>query len=199
MPLKRFLVVAGLEAGIATALLVMAVSRLANPVPVGNESLIILRLCEGMFVVDVPVNEVDGVPGVTLAGMHVDVLISGKPPHWIRTLGIRTNTLLRNIEVLSAGPEFTEDAIGRLIVEGDLVAVQVVHLKLTPEQAELLRIVSHEASIHLVLHKHNPFDRGVPKTPGFTVPLPGDIPLRPSGTFPPASPEDFTRCGPPPT
>jgi len=97
--MKRFLVLAGFEAGIATALLIMAVSRLANPVPAGDKNVSILRFCEGMRVVDVPVNEVDGVTGLTLAGMHVDVLISGKPPHWIRTLGIRTNTLLRNIEV----------------------------------------------------------------------------------------------------
>jgi len=137
-----------------------------------------------MRVVDVPVNEVDGVTGLTLAGMHVDVLISGKPPHWIRTLGIQTNTLLRNIEVLSAGPDFNEDAV---MVKGEPVAVQVVHLILTPEQAELLLLVSHETSVQLVLHKHNPFDRDVTKTPGFTLP------------FGPASPEDFTRCGAPPT
>ena len=107
--MKRFLVLAGFEAGIATALLIMAVSRLANPVPAGDKNVSILRFCEGMRVVDVPVNEVDGVTGLTLAGMHVDVLISGKPPHWIRTLGIQTNTLLRNIEVLSAGPDFNEE------------------------------------------------------------------------------------------
>jgi len=116
--MKRFLVLAGFEAGIATALLIMAVSRLANPVPAGDKNVSILRFCEGMRVVDVPVNEVDGVTGLTLAGMHVDVLISGKPPHWIRTLGIQTNTLLRNIEVLSAGPDFNEDAV---IVEGEPV------------------------------------------------------------------------------
>ena len=182
--MKRFLVLVGFEAGIATALLVMAVSRLVNPVPAGDKNVSILRFCQGMRVVDVPVNEMDGVPGLTLAGMHVDVLISGKPPHWIRTLGIQTNTLLRNIEVLSAGPDFNEDAV---IVEGEPVAVQVVHLILTPEQAELLLLVSHETSVQLVLHKHNPFDRDVTKTPGFPLP------------FRPASPEDFTRCGAPPT
>jgi len=192
MPLKRFLVLAGFEAGIATALLIMAVSRLANPVPAGDKTLIVLRLCEGMRVVDVPINEVDGVPGLTLAGMHVDVL-SGKPPHWITALGIRTNTLLWNVEVLSVGPDFNENALGRLIVEGEPVSVQVVHLMLTSEQAELLRIVSHETSIHLVPHKHNPLDRDVTQTPGYTVPLRADAPLRPSGTFPQAS----SSCAPP--
>lgn len=112
----------------------------------------------GMRAVAVPVNEVVGVAGFVGPGMHVDVLISGAPPVGGANLGTLTKTLLQNIEVLSAGQDFKKDN------EGKPVAVQVVNLLVTPEQAEQLSLASHQTTIQLVLR--NPLDRDVTQTPG---------------------------------
>jgi pilus assembly protein CpaB len=113
---------------------------------------------QGMRAVAVPVNEVVDVAGFVLPGRHVDVLISGTPPSGTGGLGTLTRTLLQNIEVLSAGQDFKQDAAGKP------VAVQVVNLLVTPEQAEQLSLASHQTTIQLVLR--NPLDRDVTKTPG---------------------------------
>jgi pilus assembly protein CpaB len=115
----------------------------------------------GMRAVAVAVNEVVGVAGFVVAGMHVDVIISGTPPSGTGGLGTQTRTLLQNIEVLSAGQDFKKDA------EGKPVAVQVVNLLVTPEQAEQLSLASHQTTIQLVLR--NPLDREVTKTPGVAL------------------------------
>ena len=64
-----------------------------------------------MWAVAVAVNEV---VGVAVAGMHVDVIISGTPPSGTGVLGTQTRTLLANIEVLAAGQDFKKDAEGKL-------------------------------------------------------------------------------------
>jgi len=117
-----------------------------------------ITIPRGMRAVAVPVNEVVGVAGFVVPGMHVDVLISGTPPSGSGGQGTLTRTLLQNIEVLSAGQDFKKDA------EGKPVAVQVVNLLVTPEQAEQLSLASHQTTIQLVLR--NPLDRDVTKTPG---------------------------------
>jgi len=113
---------------------------------------------KGMRAVAIPVNEVVGVAGFVVPGMHVDVLISGVPPGNNGTLGTLTKTLLQNLEVISAGQDFKKDA------EGKPVAVQVVNLLVTPEQAEQLSLASHQTTIQLVLR--NPLDHDVAPTPG---------------------------------
>jgi pilus assembly protein CpaB len=115
----------------------------------------------GMRAVAIPVNQVVGVAGFAVPGMHVDVLISGTPPGSHAATGTQTRTLLQNIEVLSAGQDFKKDA------EGKPVAVQVVNLLVTPEQAEELSLASHQTAIQLVLR--NPLDRVVTNTPGVAV------------------------------
>jgi pilus assembly protein CpaB len=107
----------------------------------------------GMRAVAVPVNQVVDVAGFAVPGMHVDVLISGSSRSGTGGLGTQTKTLLQNIEVLSAGQDFKKDA------EGKPVAVQVVNLLVTPEQAEQLSLASHHTTIQLVLR--NPLDRDV--------------------------------------
>jgi pilus assembly protein CpaB len=116
---------------------------------------------KGMRAVAVPVNEVVGVAGFVASGTHVDVLISGAPPTGSANLGTLTKTLLQNIEVLSAGQDFKKDP------EGKPVAVQVVNLLVTPEQAEQLSLASHQTTIQLVLR--NPLDHDVTQTPGTAV------------------------------
>src|SRR5262245_52051705 len=61
---------------------------------------------KGMRAVAVRVNEVVGVAGFVVAGMRVDVIISGTTPSGTGSLGTLTRTLLQNVEVLSAGQDF---------------------------------------------------------------------------------------------
>ena len=56
----------------------------------------------GMRAVSVRVNDVAGVAGFVLPGMHVDVLVTGRPPNGD---GDMTTTCLQNILVLSAGTD----------------------------------------------------------------------------------------------
>jgi pilus assembly protein CpaB len=130
-------------------------SRLA---PKGAGGGLAAMIPPGMRAVAVRVNEVVGVAGFVVAGMRVDILISGNTPGNNANVGTLTRTLLQNIEVLSAGQDFKKDA------EGKPVMVQVVNLLVTPEQAEQLSLASQQTSIQLVLR--NPLDREVAKTPG---------------------------------
>ncbi len=113
---------------------------------------------KGMRAFAVHVNDVVGVAGFAVAGMRVDVLVSGSPPGASReTTGAVTRTMLQNIQVLSAGQNYQKDA------EGKPVLVQVVNLLVTPAQAEMLNLAS-EQSIQLVLR--NPSDQEVVATDG---------------------------------
>lgn len=116
---------------------------------------------KGMRAVAVPVNEVVGVAGFVVPGMHVDILISGQPPNGPSALGTLTKTLLQNIEVLSSGQDFKKDP------EGKPISVQVVNLLVTPDQAEQLSLASHQTTIQLVLR--NPLDHDEAKTSGTAV------------------------------
>lgn len=111
----------------------------------------------GMRAVAVRVNEIVGVAGFVVPGMHVDVLVSGNPPGE-SALGGVTKTLLQNIEVLSAGQNFRKDA------EGKPISVQVVNLLVSPEQAEMLSLAGNQTNIQLVLR--NPLDKEIAQTPG---------------------------------
>ncbi len=117
----------------------------------------------GMRAVAVRVNEVAGVAGFAVAGMRVDVLISGSNPSGNGSLGTITKTLLQNLEVLSAAQDFKKDPEGKPIV------TQVVNMLVTPEQAEQLSLASAQTNIQLVLR--NPLDREVSKTSGTAVKL----------------------------
>ena len=112
----------------------------------------------GLRAVPLRVNEVAGVAGFVVPGMHVDVLISGNAPGGNNTMGTVTKTLLQNVEVLSAGQDFKKDP------EGKPVVVQVLTVLATPEQAEMLSLASAQTTIQLSLR--NPLDKAVAKTPG---------------------------------
>src|ERR1700683_2094294 len=64
----------------------------------------------GMRAVSVRVNDVAGVAGFVIPGMHVDVLVTGKPPSGD---GDMTMTCLQNILVLSAGQTIQADGRGQ--------------------------------------------------------------------------------------
>lgn len=110
----------------------------------------------GMRAVSVRVNEVVGVAGFVLPGMHVDVLVTGHPPgsedHSV------TTTALQDITVLSAGQSLQSDP------RGQAINAPVVTLLVTPEQAEVLTLAGNETKIQLVLR--NTSDKTITNTAG---------------------------------
>jgi pilus assembly protein CpaB len=143
----------------------------------------------GMRAVPLRVNEVAGVAGFVVAGMHVDVLISGNVPGSDNRQGTVTKTLMQDVEVLSAGQDFKKDP------EGKPVVVQVITVLATPEQAETLSLASAQTTVQLALR--NPMDKTIAKTTGTSVgrlfngglALPSvaeERPVRPAPPKPPA-------------
>lgn len=115
----------------------------------------------GLRAVPLRVNEVAGVAGFVVPGMHVDVLISGNAPGADSRQGTVTKTLLQNVEVLSAGQDFKKDP------EGKPMVVQVITVLATPAEAEVLSLASAQTTVQLSLR--NPLDKAVAKTPGTAV------------------------------
>jgi len=143
----------------------------------------------GMRAVPLRVNEVAGVAGFVVAGMHVDVLISGNAPGSDNRQGAVSQTLMQDVEVLSAGQDFKKDP------EGKPVVVQVITVLATPEQAETLSLASAQTTVQLALR--NPMDKTIAKTTGTSVgrlfngglALPSvaeERPVRPAPPKPPA-------------
>jgi pilus assembly protein CpaB len=130
-------------------------SRLAG---IGSGGGLAPTIPQGMRACAVRVDEVVGVAGFVIPGSRVDVLVSGNPPGpGGNTEGVQTQTLLQNIQVLSAGTDIAKDA------EGKPQQVQVVNLLVTPEQAETLSLASNSLKIQLVLR--NPLDTQMAKVP----------------------------------
>jgi pilus assembly protein CpaB len=130
-------------------------SRLAG---VGSGGGLAPTIPQGMRACAVRVDEVVGVAGFVIPGSRVDVLVSGNPPGpGGNTQGVQTQTLLQNIQVLSAGTDIQKDA------EGKPQQVQVVNLLVTPAQAETLSLASNSLKIQLVLR--NPLDTQMAKVP----------------------------------
>ncbi len=115
----------------------------------------------GMRAVAIRVNEVVGLAGFVVPGQRVDILVMGTPPGGSAQVGTITKTILQNIEVLSAGQNIQKDA------EGKPVTVQVVNVLVTPEQAEVLSLISNDMRIQLILR--NPLDTQETKTPGMSA------------------------------
>lgn len=129
----------------------------------------------GMRAVTVRVNDVAGVAGFVLPGMHVDVLVTGTPPQGESSM---TNTVLQNMLVLSAGKELQPDA------RGNAMPTPTVTLMATPAEAETLTLANSAGQIQLVLR--NSSDQEVAETQGsFTQELYG-AKKRPKVTSEPA-------------
>ncbi len=130
----------------------------------------------GMRACAIRVDEVVGVSGFVTPGMRVDVMASGNPPGGSATDGPETETILQNIQVLSAGTDIQKDA------QGKPVQVQVVNLLVTPEQAEMLSLAATNLRLQLVLR--NPLDTEITKVPAeamrnlFTGQAPSTTPVR---------------------
>src|SRR5579863_9580091 len=109
----------------------------------------------GMRAVSVRVNDVAGVAGFVLPGMHVDVLVTGRPPGGD---GDITSTVLQDMLVLLAGTTLQPDA------RGQAIQAPTVTLLATPEQAETLTLANIDGRIQLVLR--NSTDAKIEDTPG---------------------------------
>jgi pilus assembly protein CpaB len=96
----------------------------------------------GMRAVSVRVNDVAGVAGFVLPGMHVDVLVTGRPPGADDTFAA---TVLQNVTVLSAGQTVQTDG------KSQSMSVPVVTLLVDPVQAESLTLAASEGHLQLVL------------------------------------------------
>jgi pilus assembly protein CpaB len=164
-------------------------SRLAG---VGSGGGLAPTIPQGMRACAVRVDEVVGVAGFVIPGMRVDVLASGIPPGQpggVQT--VETQTLLQNIEVLSAGTDIQKDA------QGKPQQVQVVNLLVTPEQAEQLSLAAGNLKIQLVLR--NPLDTQIAKVPPMamtnifpSVPPPPPKAARRAGPARPAAPKPYS-------
>jgi pilus assembly protein CpaB len=131
-------------------------SRLA---PRGAGAGLAASIKPGMRAVALRVNDVNGLAGFVIPGMHVDVLISGTPPSNPQPgAGAVAKTLLQNIEILSAGQNIQKDA------EGKPVVVNLVNVLVTPDQAEILNLATNDTRVQLVLR--NPIDHATSVTKG---------------------------------
>jgi pilus assembly protein CpaB len=169
-------------------------SRLA---PRGAGGGLAAMIPRGMRAFAIRVNEVVGVAGFVVAGMRVDILISGNRPGGDQSQGTLSKTLLQNIEVLSAGQDFKKDA------EGKPIMVQVVNLLVTPEQAEQLSLAASQTTIQLVLR--NPLDLDVAKTSGAAMrnlfnggKFTPEVPPAPAPRQRAAAPPPVVKLPPPP-
>ncbi len=109
----------------------------------------------GSRAVSVRVNDVVGVAGFILPGMHVDVLVTGRSP---KNESSVTKTVLQNILVLSAGQTIQPEPKHQSII------TPVVTLQVSPAQAEVITLANSEGHIQLVLR--NSSDQTVEKTTG---------------------------------
>lgn len=117
---------------------------------------------QGMRAMAVRVNDIVGVAGFVVPGMHVDLIINGVPPAGAPAgSGTLAKTLIQNLQVLSAGQNIQKDA------EGKPQPVQVVNLLVTPDQAEILSLVTNDTRIQLVLR--NPMDKEEAVTQGTSL------------------------------
>jgi pilus assembly protein CpaB len=109
----------------------------------------------GMRAVTVRVNDVAGVAGFVLPGMHVDVLVTGHPPGNDSDI---TSTVLQNMLVLAAAQTLQPDA------RGQAINAPTVTLLADPGQSVTLTLANVDGHIQLILR--NSSDTEVAKTSG---------------------------------
>jgi pilus assembly protein CpaB len=114
----------------------------------------------GKRAVAMKVDEVVGLAGFVVPGMRVDVVVSSAGARSTQE-DTSARTVLQNIEVLSAGQHIERN------IEGKPENVQVVNLLVTPDEAEILSLVSNETKVQLVLR--NPLDTKEEETHGASL------------------------------
>jgi pilus assembly protein CpaB len=100
------------------------------------------KIPEGMRAVAIRSNEIIGVAGFLYPGSRVDLLMTFTPPG--ATVPV-TETVLQNVEVLTAGQTIQPDPQGRP------QTVNVVTLLLSPQDSQRLQLASSNGNIQFVL------------------------------------------------
>lgn len=100
------------------------------------------KIPAGMRATAVRSNEITGVAGFLYPGSHVDCMVTFTPPGGKLP---ETQTVLQNVEVLTAGQAIQPDPQGRP------EKVNVVTVLLTPEDSQKLQLASAQGSIQFVL------------------------------------------------
>jgi len=100
------------------------------------------KIPEGMRAVAIRSNEIIGVAGFLYPGSKVDLLMTFTPPGG--TVPV-TETVLQNVEVLTAGQTIEPDP------QGKPQSVNVVTLLLGPEDSQKLQLASAQGNIQFVL------------------------------------------------
>jgi pilus assembly protein CpaB len=100
------------------------------------------KIPPGMRATAIRSNEIVGVAGFLYPGSHVDVLCTINMPNNVGTL---TQTVLQDVEVLTAGQTIEPDP------QGKPQQVDVVTLLLTPEDSQKLQLASTQGGIQFVL------------------------------------------------
>jgi len=100
------------------------------------------KIPPGMRATAIRSNEIVGVAGFLYPGSHVDVLATYNQP---ATGGSVTQTVLQDVEVLTAGQTIEPDP------QGKPQQVNVVTLLLSPEDSQKLQLASSQGSIQFVL------------------------------------------------
>jgi pilus assembly protein CpaB len=112
-----------------------------------------VKIPEGMRAASVRSNDVVGVAGFLYPGSHVDVLVTAKVED---SATPQTQTVLSNVEVLTAGQKIEPDPTGKP------ETVSVVTLLLKPEDSEKLVLATSQGTIQFVLR--NGADQNSPDT-----------------------------------
>ena len=102
------------------------------------------KLPEGMRAVAIRSNEIIGVAGFVYPGSHVDLLMTFTPPGSTSPMPV-TETVLQNVEVLTAGQTIAPDP------QGKPQSVGVVTLLLSAQDAQKLQLASGQGNIQFVL------------------------------------------------
>lgn len=100
------------------------------------------KIPEGMRATAVRSNEIVGVAGFLYPGSRVDLLMTFTPPGQNMPM---TQTVLQNVEVLTAGQTIEPDP------QGKPQTVNVVTLLLTPQDSQKLQLASGQGTIQFVL------------------------------------------------
>ena len=117
-----------------------------------------VKIPPGMRATSIRSNEIIGVAGFLFPGSHVDVLDTYTPPS---SNGPITETVLQNVEVITAGQKIQPDP------QGKPETVSVVTLLLNPKDSEKLLLASTQGTVQFILR--NGADTDQAKTPPVSI------------------------------
>jgi pilus assembly protein CpaB len=100
------------------------------------------KIPEGMRATAIRSNEIVGVAGFLYPGSRIDMLVTFTPPGGTMPV---TQTVLQNVEVLTAGQTIEPDP------QGKPQSVNVVTLLLSPEDSQKAQLASGQGNIQFVL------------------------------------------------